>query len=195
MSASQQVNYFPYWRKPDLVTHHRSIIIVLHHQTSVWTLVSSTECHIILSILYFTSLGLGWRFSKAINGQLVCRWGKYNTHFMGINFPVFSSEMYLKRVYISTVFLPIWLVGLGVGMKAPISAEFIANFLKWQFPLKANIYTNVGQCFTLNFGSQLNIEDLPMTTIDPYLVDQQIFQQNKTESDATNNCFLVFIGG
>ena len=114
---------------------------------------------------------------------------------MGINFPVFSSEMYLKRVYISTVFLPIWLVGLGVGMKAPISAEFIANFLKWQFPLKANIFTNVGQCFTLNFGSQLNIEDLPMTTIDPYLVDQQIFQQNKTESDATNNCFLVFIGG
>ena len=114
---------------------------------------------------------------------------------MGINFPVFSSEMYLKRVYISTVFLPIWLVGLGVGMKAPISAEFIANFLKWQFPLKANIFTNVGQCFTLNFGSQLNIEDLPMTTTDPYLVDQQIFQQNRTESDATNNCFLVFIGG
>ena len=114
---------------------------------------------------------------------------------MGINFPVFSSEMYLKRVYISTVFLPIWLVGLGVGMKAPISAEFIANFLKWQFPLKANIFTNVGQCFTLNFGSQLDIEDLPMTTTDPYLVDQQIFQQNRTESDATNNCFLVFIGG
>ena len=34
-----------------------------------------------------------------------------------------------------------------------------------------------------------------MTTTDPYRVDQQIFQQNRTESDATNNCFLVFIGG
>ena len=105
--------------------------------------------------------------------------------------------MYLKRV--STVLLFIWLVGMGVGMKVPtpekISVDFITNFLKWQFPLKANIFKNVGQCFTLNFGSQLNIEDLPMTTIDPYLVDQQIFQQNKTESDATNNCFLVFIGG
>ena len=105
--------------------------------------------------------------------------------------------MYLKRV--STVLLFIWLVGMGVGMKVPtpekISVEFITNFLKWQFPLKANIFTNVGQCFTLNFGSQLNIEDLLMTTTDPYLVDQQIFQQNKTESDATNNCFLVFIGG
>ena len=119
---------------------------------------------------------------------------------MGINFPVFSSEMYLKRVYISTVFLPIWLVGLGVGMKAPISAEFIANFLKWQFPLKANIFTNVGQCFTLNFGSQLNIEDLPMTTIDLDLVEHHIFQQNGIEAaeavaTSTNNCFLVFIGG
>ena len=118
---------------------------------------------------------------------------------MGINFPVFSSEMYLKFAFISTVFLLNCLVGLGVGMKVQtpekISVEFITNFLKWQFPLKANIFTNVGQCFTLNFGSQLNIEVLPMTTIDPYLVDQQIFQQNKTESDATNNCFLVFIGG
>ena len=118
---------------------------------------------------------------------------------MGINFPVFTSEMYLKRVHISTVLLLIWLVGMGVGMKVSnpkkISVEFISNFLKWQFPLKANIFTNVGQCFTLNFGSQINIEDLPMTTIDPYLVDQQIFQQNRTESDATNNCVLVFIGG
>lgn len=78
--------------------------------------------------------------------------------------------MYLKRLHISTVFLLNWVVGLGVGMKVStpekMSVEFITNYLKWQFPLKANIFTNVGQCFTLNLGSKLNIEDLPMTTID-----------------------------
>ena len=123
---------------------------------------------------------------------------------MGINFTaVFSLEMYLKFAFISTVFLLNCLVGLGVGMKVQtpekISVEFITNFLKWQFPLKANIFTNVGQCFTLNFGSQLNIEDLPMITMDPIIVlDQQIFlenQKNRSAVESTNNCFLVFIGG
>ena len=109
--------------------------------------------------------------------------------------------MYLKRLHISTVFLLNWVVGLGVGMKVStpekMSVEFITNYLKWQFPLKANIFTNVGQCFTLNLGSKLNIEDLPMTTID---LNNQLFKQRRRigigiGGAATNNCFLVFIGG
>ena len=82
---------------------------------------------------------------------------------------------------------------MGVGMKTAregLNLEFIANFLKWQFP--HNSVRNVEKCLVLNFGSTHQYEDLPIPMVSLNLA-HDIPQPHITAS--TNNCLLVLIGG
>ena len=85
------------------------------------------------------------------------------------------------------------IINMGLGMKTAregLNLEFIANFLKWQFP--HNSVRNVEKCLVLNFGSTHQYEDLPVPMVSLNLA-HDIPQPHITAS--TNNCLLVLIGG
>ena len=85
------------------------------------------------------------------------------------------------------------IINMGLGMKTAregLNLEFIANFLKWQFP--HNSVSNVEKCLVLNFGSTHQYEDLPIPMVSLNLA-HDIPQPHITAS--TNNCLLVLIGG
>ena len=71
-----------------------------------------------------------------------------------------------------------------------ITGKFVDFFLQWKYPLKTT--QNVGKCFTVNFGTKQQIDDLPMLTMS--LMNNSRYD-NAIISTPTDNCFLVLVGG